>query len=123
MNYDQYLDSLGLTADERRIMDTPARRQAYEGAFSAITAERDAEKRKRVDYEGKVDTWYNTTVEKMAAKDTEVIAARAAEAAKLTGACKAAKDAGIDGLADIAKSIGIDVDGSQPPLDPHRNVN
>src|ERR1700749_3341095 len=102
MNYDQYLDSLGLTADERRIMDTPARRQAYEGAFSAITAERDAEKRKRVDYEGKVDTWYNTTVEKMAAKDKEVIAARA-EAAKLTGAFKAAKDAGIDGLADIAK--------------------
>lgn len=129
MNYDQYLDSLGLTADERKIMDTPARRGAYDAAAAAILA---PEVKKRKDYEGQVQTWYTTQVDKMNAKDREVVAARAEEA-RLKAAFKTAAANGTEGLAEIAKSLNLNLDepnpaANQPPpstsqLDPAKFVS
>lgn len=121
MNYDEYLNSLGLTADERKIMDTPARRATYEGTISAITAERDAEKTKRVNYEGQVQTWYEKTVSQMSAKDREVITSKS-ETARLAAAIKAAKESGIEGFDDnFLKTLGIEGDMANNRPDPNAN--
>lgn len=112
MTLAEYLKSQGLTDEEVKVMDTPVMRKLHDEREAATTLAA-SETKKRNEYEGKVQVWYDANVAKMDKKDKEVITARA-EAAKLKGAFKAAKDTGMDGLAELAKEMGIDVDDPAP---------
>jgi hypothetical protein len=120
MTYAEYLQSLGASADDIKVMDTAVGRKAFEklqADAAAATAEVEKQKTINKAYEGRVNEWFDTHDKEFKTVESQLITANA-KAAKAEAALRTAHERG---MIDVAKDLGYEFD--KPPVAPPNNNN
>jgi hypothetical protein len=111
--YAEYLQSLGASAEDVKLMDTPVARRAYDAlqkqAADAL-AEAERQKAGADAYHVKVDDWFKTHDAEFKTVEQQLIAARA-KAASFESALRTINDRGI---IDVTKDLGLNLDAPAP---------
>lgn len=113
--YAEYLKSQGASAEEITVLDTPLARRAYERMEASVMSNHEeAEKQKKIaaDYQEKVNAWYEKNETEFKTVESQLVAAKAAEA-KAVSALRTAHERG---MLDVAKDLGYNFE--EPPKAP-----
>jgi hypothetical protein len=115
MTYAEYLQSLGASADDIKLMDTAISRRAFDKLQAdATAATAEAEKQRVINkaYEGKVNEWFDKHDAEFKTVESQLVAAKANEAR----AVAALKTAHERGMIDVAKDLGYNFDAPPAPV-------
>jgi hypothetical protein len=114
MTYAEYLQSLGATADELAVLDTPTSRKA----FMKMQADADA---RVVEYETKVKDWYAKEIVPSQTKLQQDATLAKSEAAAERARTQALQDAGLIEVAKKQDAKTLETNGGTPePFDPKK---
>jgi len=113
MTYAEYLQSMGASSEDIKVLDTSIGRKAFEAQEARIAAETarlaaDAEARV-LDYKTKADTWYNDVAQPNLTKAQSDATKANAEAARLRSLVAQSTD---EGLRKVAEEMGYKFDGT-----------